>query len=279
MVPDPEKSCLGLEYFCFEGDGLWNMRDEELIELGKKELQISGLVQASDVIDGKVVRVPKAYPVYDSTYQESIQVVRGFLSSLENLQVVGRNGMHMYNNQDHSMLTAMLAVKNILGGNYDLWAVNADPEYHEEITDQETRRVEENEFAKFAATQPSVPRRIVAPHISDEVLIRTFARMDKLAFATAVGTVSGLAVFLASILLVLKGGDVIGPNLQLLNQYFIGYTVTLRGAFIGLMYGFLWGFILGWLFAYLRNLSIGIFLYFIKRKIEIPSFKNLLDFI
>src|SRR5438093_5633576 len=111
MVPDPEKSCLGLEYFCFEGDGLWNMRDEELIELGKRELQISGLVQASDVIDGKVVRVPKAYPVYDSTYQESIQVARGFLSSLENLQVVGRNGMHMYNNQDHSMLTAMLAVK------------------------------------------------------------------------------------------------------------------------------------------------------------------------
>ena len=177
------------------------------------------------------------------------------------------------------MLTAMLAVKNILGGNYDLWAVNADAEYHEEITEEGIGSGEENEFARFAASQPSVPRRVVRPYIPDEVLIRTFARMDKLAFATAVGTVSGLAVFLASIWLVLKGGDVIGPNLQLLGQYFIGYTVTLKGAFIGLMYGFLWGFIFGWLFSYLRNLSIGIFLYFIKRKIEIPSFKNLLDFI
>ena len=101
MVPDPEKSCLGLEYFCFEGDGLWTMPDSDLIELGKKELGLLALVTPADVVDGSVVRMPKAYPVYDGTYGESLRVVREFLKELPNLQLVGRNGMHKYNNQDH----------------------------------------------------------------------------------------------------------------------------------------------------------------------------------
>ena len=157
MVPDPEKTCLGLEYFCFEGDGLWTMPDADLVELGKKELGLLGLATPSDVIDGSVVRMPKAYPVYDGTYAEALRVVREFLDSVPNLQLVGRNGMHKYNNQDHSMLTAMLAVKNILGANYDLWQVNAEQEYHEEVTDRD--KTEEEEFAMLAATQPRVPRR------------------------------------------------------------------------------------------------------------------------
>ena len=157
MVPDPEKTCLGLEYFCFEGDGLWTMQDEDLIELGKKELGILGLVNPADITDGAVVRMPKAYPVYDGSYAESLRVVREFLDSLPNLQLVGRNGMHKYNNQDHSMLTAMLAVKNILGANYDLWQVNAEQEYHEEVTDQD--RTDEGEFGMLASTQPRVPKR------------------------------------------------------------------------------------------------------------------------
>ena len=157
MVPDPEKTCLGLEYFCFEGDGLWTTPDHELIELGKKELGILGLVNPSDIIDGSVVRMPKAYPVYDGTYAESLRVVREFLNRVPNLQLVGRNGMHKYNNQDHSMLTAMLAVKNILGANYDLWQVNAEQEYHEEVTERD--KTNEDEFAMLAATQPQVPRR------------------------------------------------------------------------------------------------------------------------
>ena len=157
MVPDPEKTCLGLEYFCFEGDGLWTMPDSDLIELGKKELGLLGLATPSDVIDGAVVRMPKAYPVYDGTYAEALQVVRDFLDDVPNLQLVGRNGMHKYNNQDHSMLTAMLAVKNILGANYDLWQVNAEQEYHEEVTDRD--KTDEDEFAMLAATQPRVPRR------------------------------------------------------------------------------------------------------------------------
>jgi protoporphyrinogen oxidase len=158
MVPDENKSCLGLEYFCFEGDGLWAMSDQELIELGKRELELLKLTKASDVEDGTVIRMPKAYPVYDSTYLEAVQTIRRFLDGLPNLQLVGRNGMHKYNNQDHSMLTAMLAAQNILGSKHDLWQVNADQEYHEEVTSNGSGASEK--LAQLAATQPLVPERI-----------------------------------------------------------------------------------------------------------------------
>lgn len=132
MVPDAEKTCLGLEYFCFEGDSMWMMDDAGLVELAKKELDILGLARSSDVEDGTVVRMPKAYPVYDAGYHRALKVIRGFVDKLDNLQLAGRNGMHRYNNQDHSMMTAMLAVRNILGEEHDLWSVNMDQEYHEE---------------------------------------------------------------------------------------------------------------------------------------------------
>jgi protoporphyrinogen oxidase len=154
MVPDPNKTCLGLEYFCFEGDGLWTMKDEDLVDLAKKELGMLGLVDPNDVEDGAVVRMPKAYPVYDSVYVNAINTIREFLAEFSNLYLVGRNGMHKYNNQDHSMLTAMLSVKNILGAKYDVWEVNMDNEYHEEIT------VQEEELSLLASTQPMVPKRI-----------------------------------------------------------------------------------------------------------------------
>jgi protoporphyrinogen oxidase len=156
MVPDASKTCLGLEYFCFEGDGLWAMRDEELIELGKRELQHLGLARAEEVEDGTVLRVPKAYPVYDSTYRESLEVLRDFFASVPNLQLVGRNGMHRYNNQDHSMMTAVLAVRNILGESHDLWHVNTDDAYNEERSVDEAARA----LRVLAATQPAVPERI-----------------------------------------------------------------------------------------------------------------------
>lgn len=156
MVPDPNKTCLGLEYFCFKGDGLWNTPDDELIELASNELETLGLVKKKDIEDGAVVRMPKAYPVYDSVYAEALETIKSFLADFKNLYLVGRNGMHKYNNQDHSMLTAMLAVKNILGANYDIWSVNEDKEYHEEVT-----RAEESDARNVAATQPLVPKRIV----------------------------------------------------------------------------------------------------------------------
>jgi protoporphyrinogen oxidase len=139
MVPDANTTCLGLEYFCFEGDGLWTMTDQALIDLGKQELEALGLARAAEVVDGTVVRMPKAYPVYDGAYSEHLRVVREFLTTFSNLQVVGRNGMHRYNNQDHSMYTAMLAVKNIGGARHDLWNVNDDQEYHEEVRAVPTR--------------------------------------------------------------------------------------------------------------------------------------------
>jgi protoporphyrinogen oxidase len=133
LVPDPSKSSLGLEYFCFEGDDLWTMPDDQLIELGKREIDRIGLVKSSEVIDGCVVRMPKAYPVYDDDYKQRVAIIRDWLSGLGNLSLSGRNGMHKYNNQDHSMMTATLAARNILGqGKYDPWKVNTDAEYHEQ---------------------------------------------------------------------------------------------------------------------------------------------------
>ena len=132
MVPDPQKTCLGLEYFCFEGDGLWTTPDEELVRLGTREVAQIGLLGGGKVIDGTVVRMPKAYPVYDEGYEAAVEEVRKYLAQFSNLQVAGRNGMHKYNNQDHSMVTAILAVDNLAGQHHDTWSVNQDDEYHEE---------------------------------------------------------------------------------------------------------------------------------------------------
>ncbi|MDQ2678585.1 MAG: NAD(P)/FAD-dependent oxidoreductase [Actinomycetota bacterium] len=127
-------TCLGLEYFVFEGDDLWTSSDEELIERGQRELAILGLVDPAQVQKGYVVRQPKAYPVYDDVYTEKVAVLNDWITSnTPNVHPVGRNGMHKYNNQDHSMLTAMLTVENILGkGPHDIWTVNVDEDYHEE---------------------------------------------------------------------------------------------------------------------------------------------------
>jgi protoporphyrinogen oxidase len=133
MVPDPNRTSLGLEYFCFEGDGLWTMSDPDLIALGREEMTRIGLIRPDSVVDGCVVRMPKAYPVYDEVYQAHVATLRAWLANLANLELAGRNGMHKYNNQDHSMMTALLAARNILGlGRYDTWKVNTDAEYHEQ---------------------------------------------------------------------------------------------------------------------------------------------------
>lgn len=134
MVPDDSMTCFGLEYFCFEGDGMWESSNESLIALGTKEMEQIGLAKATQILDGYVVRQKKAYPVYDQGYKEHIEIIKTALQPYKGLYLMGRNGMHKYNNQDHSMMTAMLAVKNILAGEelYDLWNVNQDAEYHEE---------------------------------------------------------------------------------------------------------------------------------------------------
>ena len=143
MVPDPSKACVGLEYFCFAGDELWTMDDDDLIELAAAELDQLGLAARSKVERGFVSRVPKAYPIYDSNYAGRVQTIRSWLDTVENLQQVGRNGLHRYNNSDHSMLTAMRAVDNVLAGtHHDIWEVNAESVYHEtHVADEHPYRV------------------------------------------------------------------------------------------------------------------------------------------
>jgi protoporphyrinogen oxidase len=133
MAPE-DMTCLGLEYFCFEGDGLWTMSDDDLIALATREVTKVGLVSAANIVDGCVVRQPKAYPVYDDAYRDHMAMIRLDLEqSYPSLHLIGRNGMHKYNNQDHAMMTAMLTARNILAGErlYDIWQVNEDAEYHE----------------------------------------------------------------------------------------------------------------------------------------------------
>ncbi len=160
MVPDASKTCLGMEYFCSVGDALWEMSDTELIRLASKEIVNLKLgVNLSDVEDGCVIRQYKAYPVYDGEYRQHLQVLQDYIKTFDNLQTVGRNGMHRYNNQDHSMLSALLAAKNIAGEDHDIWNINVERSYHENFTDEEwsnikkqtsSRSVEEKKLANIA---------------------------------------------------------------------------------------------------------------------------------
>jgi protoporphyrinogen oxidase len=153
MVPDDQTTCLGLEYFCFENDNFWSMSDADLVQLASSELVQLGFCSHEEVIDGIVVRQPKAYPVYDDTYKEHLHVIRNYLEQhFPNLQLVGRNGMHHYNNQDHSMMTALCAARNIATHtNLDPWNVNTDAEYHEGVRDQDDH------------TGRMVPQRVPSP--------------------------------------------------------------------------------------------------------------------
>jgi protoporphyrinogen oxidase len=133
MVPDPTKACIGMEYFCFAGDELWEMADDDLVALAMRELEQLGLAKAEALQFGFATRVPKAYPMYDMEYSNRVDTIKSWLAPIENLQQVGRNGLHRYNNSDHSMLTAIRAVENLLhGAGHDLWRVNADGVYLEE---------------------------------------------------------------------------------------------------------------------------------------------------
>ena len=259
MVPDPTKTSLGLEYFCTEGDAVWTMADADLIEMGRREIDRIGLARSEDVVDGCVVRVEKAYPVYDSDYREYLGVVRQFIDGLENCQTIGRNGLHRYNNQDHAMLTGMLAVRNLaLGQQNDLWSVNTDQEYHEEIRE----KVTEHDLEE----------------VLEGALTQVFLKLDRVAMGLSVGMASGALLFLATLALVLKGGPIVGPTLGLLGQYFPGYTVTGPGSVLGLLYGFVSGFVVGWAFAFLRNATVFLYMAVVHRRAELQALRRLLEY-
>jgi len=133
MVSDPSLSFIGLEYFVNRGDDLWKLSDDELVELGTREARTIGLFHPDEVQAGTVVRVPRAYPVYDGDYEVHLQVVRDWLDRFHNLHTIGRSGQHRYNNQDHSMLAGLYAARNIAGAELDLWSINEDVSFHEEL--------------------------------------------------------------------------------------------------------------------------------------------------
>jgi len=176
MVPDARKTSLGLEYFCLEGDSVWTTPDRELIEQATRELCTIGLAQPDEIEDGCVVRVPKAYPVYTSDYAKHLAVVRRFIDDFENFQTIGRNGLHRYDNQDHAMLTGALAARNVvLEQRNDVWSINTDAEYHEEVRPQPDRprtdpvRARSDEVVSVLRGRPDARlHRGIAPTIRDD---------------------------------------------------------------------------------------------------------------
>ena len=260
MVPDASRSSLGLEYFCAEGDETWRRADHELIALGTREVERVGLVAAADVEDGCVVRVPKAYPVYDSDYKDALVTIRAYVDGLENVHTIGRNGLHRYNNQDHAMVTGMFAVRNVvLGERHDLWAVNVDQEYHEEIQDE---------------AEPEA----VAQAVQD-TLTRVFNKLDAVALGAALGCVSGALLCLITLATWAGGIHSVGRYLWLLGHYFPGYRVNPMGSLLGFGYGAAVGFTAGWAFASARNAALALYLTVAYGRAEKKFLRRLLDYL
>jgi len=250
MVPVSHQTALGLEYFCNEGDELWAADDHDLIERGKREVAQLGLARFEEVKDGCVVRVAKAYPVYDSDYREHLQTIRAFVEKFENFQTIGRNGLHRYNNQDHAMVTGLLAARNVaLAQRNDVWSVNTDEDYHEEI----------REAVIADAATPA------------------FAKLDRIALGLSIGTAFGLLMFLAT-LSALIDQTAATPNLGLLGQFFPGYTVTWMGSILGLVYGLVLGFVGGWIFALIRNITVFGYMAVVHHRAERQALRRVLDY-
>jgi len=266
MVADPDTSCIGLEYFVQENDEVWSAKDEDLIALGTKETEKLGLIKAEDVIDGCVIRMPKAYPVYDKIYKDALEKVRAYLEGFPNLQLIGRNGQHRYNNQDHSMMTAILAAENILGANHDVWEVNVEEEYHEEVQDETQKDLTH----KDRGGDRLVPQRLEVDYAM-RAIENAYARYDPKALGAALGLVIGVGLFLATALLLLQGGEVVGTHLSLLGNYLVGYQTSWPGAFVALVEGGIVGALFGYLLAKAINATIGLHERALMRRLEMMA--------
>jgi protoporphyrinogen oxidase len=254
MVPEPGRTSLGLEYFVQQGDELWNMEDRALLDLGARECEALGLLRREEVVDGTVIRMPRAYPVYDDGYQAAMPVLRDYLRGFANLHVVGRNGQHRYNNQDHSMLAGMLAARNVAGESHDVWSVNVEDDYHEEI--RESR-------AGDRRTPGSARARLV-----EDLVREAFARYDAVALGAAVGMVAAVGLLLATAVLLVRGGPVVGPNLSLLGNYLYGFDASWRGAAVGAIEAGAGGFGLGFLLGRAINWLVDRHEIGIRRRLE-----------
>jgi hypothetical protein len=264
MVPDASKTSLGLEYFLWDKDEEWTWSDDRLIHLGTQECARLGLINPHEVEDGTVVRMTKAYPVYDQSYQEHVKTIRRYLETFSNFQTIGRNGLHRYNNQDHSMLTGVYAARNVAGGRYDVWAVNTEKEY-----------LEEGQPETLTHGDRLVPVPVTVP--VDEVLETVFARLDPLALGAAVGLVSAVGLLFATAILLFKGGEHVGPTLSLLKNYLPGFGATWTGATIGCVEVGLIGFGLAYIGAWMRNRGIEAYAMYVRWRGETEERRHLLD--
>ncbi len=255
MVDDPAVSFIGLEYFTNQGDALWERSDEELIALGTAEAATIGLFSPGEVRAGTVVRMPKAYPVYDGEYEQHLHTLRGWLDRMDNLFTVGRNGLHRYNNQDHSMLTALYAVRNLTGARRDVWTVNEEASFHEEI------RGEAGEGVRDRLT-PSP-----AGGSLDGLLQEAFPDYDEVALGGAFGITATAVLALATALLLWGPNDGFVPMLSLLGHYLFGYQVSWPGLLVGMVEAGLAGFVLGWIVARLVNLFTAMLLRDLERRL------------
>ena len=257
MVPDPDTTSLGLEYFVNEGDDLWAAADEELAELGAREVDRLGLLDGGRVLDSAVVRMPKAYPVYDEGHRDALPRLRDYLGGFANLHCVGRNGQHRYNNQDHSMVTGVYAARNIDGASLDLWHVNVEQEYHEE-------------GAGAAEGDRLTPQAVVPPSL-EERLRQAFARYDPVALGGAIGIVGALGLFVATAVLLLLPHEPKGPTLSLLGNYLFSYEVSWAGSMVGSAEAGVLGFGFGWILARLINTVVAAVEATLRRDLEMAK--------
>ncbi len=255
MVDDPNVSFIGLEYFTNRGDALWQRSDEELIALGTSEAATIGLFSPDEVRAGTVVRMPMAYPVYDGEYEAHLQILRTWLDRIDNLFTVGRNGLHRYNNQDHSMLTALYAARSITGARLDVWTVNEEESFHEEI------RGEAGENVRDRLTPMPVEGGL------DGVLREAFAEYDAIALGGAFGIAAAALLALTTALLLWGPHDGFVPMLSLLGHYLFGYEVSWPGLLVGFVEAALGGFVVGWIVARLINLLTAMFLRDLERQL------------
>jgi protoporphyrinogen oxidase len=272
MVPDPSRTSLGLEYFLWDKDEEWTWSDDRLIELGIRECAKIEIINPREVEDGTVVRMEKAYPVYDHQYQDYVQTVRQYLETLTNFQTIGRNGLHRYNNQDHSMVTGVYAARNIMGRVHDVWAVNTEKEYHEE---GRSTPVNAGDRLVPARVQVTVEEPLMEDE--EELIEIVFARLDPVALGVAVGTVSGIIIFIVTARQVIEGGPGVGPNLSLLGYFLFGFDVTWGGALVGFLEGGLGGFAIGSLCALFRNWGMKAYAKFMRCRGEAACRRDILD--
>jgi protoporphyrinogen oxidase len=268
MVPDASRTSLGLEYFLWEHEPEWSWPDARLIAQGVSDCTRIGIIDPAEVEDGTVVRVPKAYPVYDQNYREHLATVRDYLARIANLQLIGRNGQHRYNNQDHSMLAGVYAAHNLAGAQRDVWSVNTEAAYHEEGDGRQPMPEER-----------MVPRSIHAAASTalsaERVIQRAFARLDPVALGAAFAFVASMGLFMVTALLLLRGEAALEATL--IGQYLLGFNLTVRGTVMGLLEIATGGFALGYATAQLRNHALDTYATRLRRRAAAELQRRVLD--